>query len=90
MLIEATPCALNYEDREWGSSEVSMNDELNGVVWEKTRPAARAVSISPSWLYKHADEIPAAHRAGRAVRWDVGALKAWMRDQAAAKANGRK
>ena len=49
---------------------------------EKTRPAAKAVGLSRWYLYRNADKIPAAHRAGRALRWDVGALKQWMRDQA--------
>ena len=49
---------------------------------EKTETAADAVGLSKHYLYRNADHIPAAHRAGRALRWDVEALKAWMRQQA--------
>lgn len=49
---------------------------------EKTRPAAKSVGLSPWYLYRNADKIPAAHRAGRALRWDVDELRAWMREQA--------
>ena len=53
-----------------------------------TETAARLAGLSKWFLYKHSHEIPAAHQAGRALRWDVAALKKWMRDQAVAKANG--
>ena len=49
---------------------------------ENTRRTAKAVGLSPWYLYRNANKIPAAHRAGRALRWDVAALKAWMRSQA--------
>ena len=48
----------------------------------KTKPAAKAVGLSAFFLYRHASEIPAAHRAGRALRWDVDALRKWMRQEA--------
>ncbi len=48
----------------------------------KTNEAARAVGLSPYFLYRHADKIPAAYRAGRALRWDVEELRSWMRTQA--------
>ena len=48
---------------------------------ETTTAAARAVNLSPWWLYRNQRKIPAAHRAGRALRWDVESLKAWMRKQ---------
>lgn len=48
----------------------------------KTREAAKAVGLSPYFLYRQARGNPAAYRAGRALRWDLEALKAWMRQQA--------
>jgi len=54
--------------------------------FEKTEAAARAVGLSKYYLYRHAEHIPAAHRAGRALRWDVEALKQWMREEAVDKA----
>ena len=47
-----------------------------------TRSAAKAVGLSPWFLYRNAKQIPASFRAGRALRWDIEALKAWMRQQA--------
>ena len=58
---------------------------------ETTTAAARAVNLSKWFLYRHADKIPAAHRAGRALRWDTPKLKEWMRGEAerkASRANG--
>ena len=49
--------------------------------FETTEGAAKAVHLSKWFLYRNAKRIPAAHRAGRALRWDVEALKQWMRDQ---------
>jgi len=49
--------------------------------FETTEKAAEAVHLSKWFLYRNAKRIPAAHRAGRALRWDVEALKQWMRDQ---------
>ena len=54
---------------------------------ETTTAAARAVNLSKWFLYRHADKIPAAHRAGRALRWDTPKLKEWMREQAELKAS---
>ncbi len=61
--------------------------EAETAPFVKTREAARAVGLSPYFLYRHADHLPAAHRAGRALRWDVPSLKAWMREQATSKGN---
>jgi predicted DNA-binding transcriptional regulator AlpA len=47
-----------------------------------TREAARAVGINPFFLYRRVHQIPAVYRAGRVLRWDVEALKEWMREQA--------
>jgi len=49
---------------------------------EKTEVAAYAVDMSKWYLYRNWRHIPAAHCAGRALRWDVEALKTWMREQA--------
>ncbi len=57
---------------------------------ETTTAAARAVNLSKWFLYRHADKIPAAHRAGRALRWDTPKLKEWMREQATQHQNGSK
>lgn len=46
-----------------------------------TRAAAKAVGLNPFFLYRHIHQIPAVYRAGRALRWDVEALKEWMREQ---------
>lgn len=48
---------------------------------ETTATTAKIFHVSKWWLYEHANEIPAAHRAGWNLRWDIEALKAWMRDQ---------
>ncbi len=50
--------------------------------------AAQLVGLSKWYLYRNANKIPAAHRAGRALRWDTTQLKEWMRAQAMAQANG--
>lgn len=47
-----------------------------------TRLAATAVGLHPAFLYRRVHQIPAVYRAGRVLRWDVKALKEWMRDQA--------
>jgi hypothetical protein len=47
-----------------------------------TRSAARAVGLHPVFLYRRVHQIPAVYRAGRVLRWDVEALKEWMREQA--------
>jgi len=49
---------------------------------ETTVVAATEVHLSKWFLYRNAHRIPAAHRAGRALRWDIETLKLWMRDQA--------
>lgn len=54
---------------------------------ETTSAAATATALSKWYLYRNAHKIPAARRAGRAVRWDVGELKEWMRREATAKAS---
>ena len=48
---------------------------------EKTAETAKAICVSKWWLYQHVNEIPAAHRAGRILRWDIEALKKWMRER---------
>jgi len=57
--------------------------------YEKTRPAARAVGVSESFLHHNWKRIPAARKAGRCLRWDVGELKSWMKQQAILEANGK-
>jgi len=49
-----------------------------------TEKAARLCGISASYLYHNWKGNPAAFRAGRALRWDVDALRQWMREQAQA------
>ncbi|MGD9851730.1 MAG: hypothetical protein AB7T38_10710 [Nitrospirales bacterium] len=49
---------------------------------ESTEVAAKAVGLSKWYLYRNWPSIPAAYRAGKALRWDVEALKAWMKTQA--------
>lgn len=49
--------------------------------FETTEKAAEEVHLSKWFLYRNVNRIPAAHRAGRALRWDVEALKEWMRGQ---------
>ncbi len=48
---------------------------------ETTEAAAKAVSMSRFFLYRYATKIPACYRAGRVLRWDIQALRAWMRNQ---------
>ncbi len=55
---------------------------------ETTAVAAKAAGLSKWFLYRNARKIPAAHRAGRALRWDLEGLRAWMRQQAEAQASG--
>jgi hypothetical protein len=50
--------------------------------YEKTSAAAAEVNLSPSFLHKNWQAIPAARRAGRALRWDMDELKQWMAQQA--------
>ena len=50
--------------------------------YKPTKEAAAEVHLSASFLYRHSQQIPAARRAGRALRWDMDALKAWMISQA--------
>lgn len=49
---------------------------------QSTEAAAKAVGLSKWFLYRNWPSIPAAYRAGKALRWDVEALKAWMKEQA--------
>lgn len=49
---------------------------------ESTEVAAKAVGLSKWYLYRNWPSIPAAYRAGKALRWDVEALKTWMKAQA--------
>ena len=46
--------------------------------------AAKVFGLSESYLYKTWKDNPAALRAGRALRWDIHKLRAWMREQAQA------
>ena len=39
------------------------------------------VGLSSFYLYRNAQKLPGAYRAGRALRWDLEELRAWMRDQ---------
>jgi predicted DNA-binding transcriptional regulator AlpA len=47
-----------------------------------TASAAKLVGLSRSFLFRNACRIPAARRAGRALRWDVEELRHWMAEQA--------
>lgn len=49
---------------------------------QSTEAAAKAVGLSKWFLYRNWPNIPAAYRAGKALRWDVEELKEWMRKQA--------
>lgn len=46
--------------------------------YEKTNVAALEVGLSASYLYRNWRRIPAARRAGRALRWDMDELRKWM------------
>ena len=48
----------------------------------KTRQAAVEAGLSVSFLYHNWKHIPAARRAGNALRWDIDQLLDWMREQA--------
>lgn len=61
--------------------EMSIQTKLSLV---STRVAARAVGLSTFFLYRRAHLLPAVYRAGRVLRWDVDALRKWMRDEALA------
>jgi len=50
----------------------------------KTHNAAMESGLSVSFLYHNWRTIPAARRAGNALRWDVDQLLGWMRKQAQA------
>lgn len=63
-------------------SSVQMNDMNHTRRNVKTRQAAIESGMSESWLYHNWKRIPAARRAGRALRWDVDELLDWMRKQA--------
>ena len=49
---------------------------------EKTHKAAIKSGLSASFLYHNWRQIPAARRAGNALRWDVDELLEWMKQQA--------
>jgi len=49
-----------------------------------TRQAAMESGLSLSFLYHNWRHIPAARRAGRALRWDVDELLDWMKSKAQA------
>ncbi len=51
----------------------------------KTHRAAIASGLSVSFLYHNWRQIPAARRAGNALRWDVPELLEWMRTEAQAR-----
>ena len=53
-------------------------------VLKNTEAAAKEVGLSKWYLYRNWPNIPAAYRAGKALRWDIEALKEWMRQQAQA------
>ncbi len=53
----------------------------------RTKEAAIALGLSPFFLYRNSSVFPGAHRAGKALRWDVAQLKGWMANQAAQKSN---
>lgn len=43
-----------------------------------TREAAARLSVTPRWLYRHADTLPFAHRLGaKTLRFDEAALERW-------------
>jgi predicted DNA-binding transcriptional regulator AlpA len=43
------------------------------------REAARLLGMSPSWVYRHARELPFAHRVGsRAVRFSVSGIRRYL------------
>jgi len=47
-----------------------------------TKEAAKQLGLSPFFLYRNSKVFPGAHRAGKALRWDVAQLKEWMAGQA--------
>ena len=53
----------------------------------RTKAAARALGLSPFFLYRNSKVFPGAHRAGKALRWDVAQLKSWMANQATKQSN---
>jgi predicted DNA-binding transcriptional regulator AlpA len=63
--------------------------KMDGEAFVKTQQAAHAVGLDKSFLYRNWKTIPAARRAGRALRWDVSALKRWMATQASPGSNDR-
>lgn len=80
---------LSYRDTRDKSGRQGTYDgatDLRGRIimarYEKTVDAAAEVHMSPSFLYKNWHCIPAARRAGRALRWDMDELKRWMASQA--------
>ncbi len=54
----------------------------NDLPLVKTSEAARALGISATWLYRHRAKIVGSHRAGRMLRWDIEAIRKWMRQEA--------
>jgi hypothetical protein len=65
-----------------GVSDMEKNHEVDIRPYTKTRSASKAVGLSASWLFRNWQNIPAARKAGRALRWDLDELKDWMRSQA--------
>jgi len=52
-----------------------------------TKEAAMALGLSQFFLYRNSSVFPGAYRAGKAIRWDVAQLKAWMASQASRQHN---
>jgi len=59
-----------------------MNNSIATLKLVSTKEAATLVGLSPYFLYRNSKVFPGAHRAGKALRWDVAQLKTWMASQA--------
>ncbi len=57
-------------------------EEINPKPLVKTPTAARAAGLSKSFLDHNWRTMGGARRAGRALRWDLGELLDWMKQQA--------
>jgi predicted DNA-binding transcriptional regulator AlpA len=69
--VAARMAAVQQEPRH----EPTVDGDVNLPIAE----AARRLSISRDWLYRHADKLPFTVRLGRRVTFSAAGLEEWRR-----------
>jgi predicted DNA-binding transcriptional regulator AlpA len=70
--VAARMAAVQQEERE-----PTADGDVNLPIAE----AARRLSISKDWLYRHADKLPFTVRIGRRVTFSAAGLEAWKQNR---------